>query len=177
MNGGDDILLGVRQAVDEQQREHVLARPALAIWTYLPFEAAHGLRRALDAEALDVGDHLAVHAEFGARKGDEQQAALHHAGRADLASGRAPRDRNAGELLAERSSQHVGIVVDAEEGNEVLEFIASEPRPGLDDGLAGRRQRAGGNADTAVARRGLSPGQNVSSAAPSWREQLHRSVP
>ena len=94
----------------------------------------------LDAEAVDVGDELAVDAKALARERDQQHAALHHAGGADLARGRAAGDGDAGEGLAERRGEHFGVVVDAEEGDDVLEVAAVDLGPDLGDGLArGRR--------------------------------------
>ena len=48
------------------------------------------------------------------------EAALHHAGGADLARRRAAGDGNAGESLAQRVRQHAGVVIDAEEHDDVL---------------------------------------------------------
>src|SRR5689334_5771927 len=99
MDGGDDVLLGVGQAVDEQQGEDVLLGQALAGRRDLRLETAYGLRSPLDAELVDVGDQLAVHTEAIAWERDEQQATLHHAGWADLAGGGAAGAGDARERL------------------------------------------------------------------------------
>src|SRR5438046_1775506 len=124
---GHDRLLGVGEAVDEEKREHVVLQDAVGLDAQLRFEPPGGLRRALDAEAPDVEDELAVDFEAAAGKGDGEHAALHHAGGPDLAGRRTAGDRHAGKGLGERMIEGGRVVIDGEEDDDVLEVGAAEP--------------------------------------------------
>src|SRR5262249_440384 len=105
--------------------------------------------------AVDVGDQLAVDAKAFARKGDEQDAALGHAAGADLARRRATGNRDAGKGVAQGAGEQRRVVVDAEEGDDVLEVAARELALQLGASFAGRVQGARRNADAAFAQSGV----------------------
>ena len=124
---GDDHFLGIGEAVDQQQREHVVLEDVVRLQAQLRLEAPGGLRCPLHAELVDVENEFAVDLEAVAGEADGKDAALHHAGRPDLAGRCASRHRHAGKGLGEPMIEGGRIVIGGEEDDEVLEVGAAQP--------------------------------------------------
>ena len=101
----------------------------------LRLQAAHDLAGALDAEGGDVLDDAAVNAEPVMGKRDDDDAAVHHATRRDLAGGRAAARGRVGERARQLRGEGRGVVLDREESDDVLEACIAESTLDLGDGL------------------------------------------
>ena len=114
-------LLAIAEPVDEHQRERPLAqRTVVAGGADARLQFAHDVVGASDAEALDVGYEVGVHAEAVAREADGDDAAGHHAARADLAGGRAAAHPHARERRSKGGGKRLRVVRHRKEHEQVL---------------------------------------------------------
>jgi hypothetical protein len=92
----------------------------------LDAQTSRDLGCAFDAAFIDFRNNRAHEPETGFRERDENDAALHHAKRADFARRAATRDRRFGEIVPQGVEQNLRIMLPREKDDDVLKNLAGK---------------------------------------------------